>query len=267
MPPPDPSFQAAARQAVVQFVRGRRAGRSSRTIHLVSYPRSGNTLTREFLSVLQGRPQYSVYDGDVVGAEAAPLTHVLDGVDVVKSHQFTDDGDPMIYLVRDGRNATLSFLYMSFLFGGHHFSRLDEVFEAVQHLDRSEGSWTDHVARALAESERRHTLFVRYEDLFAAPQAALVRMARFVGADLASETAEECVARQKQSSRYALNPFNGYLYEPHANSIYDVLKRHRDGNYWQHIFDARSRRYFHENGGTELLMRFGYESSADWWLK
>src|SRR4051812_4421000 len=91
--------------------------RGRRRVWLVSYPRSGNTLMRDYFALLQGRPQWNGYAGDVVGAAGPRLTDVLDGAMIIKTHQMPEaDDDPVIYLLRDGRNATLSFLYMAFLF-------------------------------------------------------------------------------------------------------------------------------------------------------
>jgi hypothetical protein len=234
-------------------------------VYLVSYPRSGNTLVREYFSILQGRPQRSVYAGDVVDATDTALTHSIDHIEIVKSHQIPADRSPMIYLVRDGRNATLSFLYMTFLFGDHQYSELTEVYEGVWRLDATEGCWADHVGEALRQSEVRKVLFVRYEDVVSRPETALRRIIRFTKANVPGAVLGECVRRHERSNRYAQNPYNGYLYEPAKGSIYDILKQRRGGDYWRDILDGRSRRYFHERGGTPLLLRFGYERSADWW--
>jgi hypothetical protein len=264
MPGTNPTIESKARQTIKAFLDRRRSGGRKRA-YLVSYPRSGSTLVREYFSILQGRPQLSVYDGDVVSSTNVALTQSLDHVEIIKSHQMPVDGDPMIYLVRDGRNATLSFLYMSFLFGGHQFSSLAEAYDGIRHLDGAEGCWADHVAQALQQGERRQTLFVRYEDLMCSPEAMLARMARFMNAEVPVEALGDCVRRQKASNDYATNPYNGYLYEPAKNLIYDILKRHRRDDYWRHIFDSRSKRYFHERGGTRFLLHFGYERSPDWW--
>ncbi len=261
----DATFEIMARRAIIAHLQRKRWSAGRQRVYLVSYPRSGSTLVREFFSILQGRPQYSVYDDDVLGATALPLTNALDHLALVKSHQFPADDEPMVYLVRDGRNATLSFLYLTFLSGGHRFSHLAEAYDGVRYLDRAEGSWPDHVAEALRQSERRRMLFVRYEDLVCSPGAVLARMARFMGAGPPAEVIEECLRRQKRSDSYARNPYSGYLYEPEKNSIYDVLKRYRRADYWRYIFDGRSKRHFHESGGTEFLLRFGYAASADWW--
>ena len=261
----DPSFESKARQAIAELLaRGQlKAGRKH--AYLVSYPRSGNTLVRSYFAILQGRPQASVYAADVVRAVNGPLTRALDHIALTKSHQMPADEAPMIYLVRDGRNATLSFLYMAFLFGGHRYCALGEVYDGIRHLHDREGGWADHVAQALALSETRPTLFLRYEDLLSAPQAALAQMLRFLDAEVPPEILEDCVRRQKASDDYAANPYNGFLYEPPKGSIYALLKQHRGGDYWRHIFDDRSKRYFHESGGTQFLLHFGYERATDWW--
>jgi Sulfotransferase domain len=244
----------------------RRAQRDNRKlVYLVSYPRSGNTLVREYFSPLQGRAQQSIYPGDVVDPTDAALTHALDHIEIIKSHRIPADGSPMIYLVRDGRNATLSFLYMTFLFGGHQYSELSEAYEGIWRLDATEGCWADHVAEAVRQSEARQVLFVRYEDVVLSPETALRGMIRFMNADVPAAVLRECVRRHRGSDKYAQNPYNGFLYEPAKGSIYDILKRRRGGDYWRHILDGRSRRYFHDRGATPLLLHFGYERSADWW--
>jgi hypothetical protein len=265
MPETDPSTESRARQAIKDlFVQGKlRAGR--KRAYLVSYPRSGSTLVREWLAILQGRQQLSVYASDVVGSATSALTQALGRIDIIKCHQMPAGSDAMIYLVRDGRNATLSFLYMSFLFGGHTFSALSEVYDGIKQLDQGEGTWADHVAGALEQSERRPTLFVRYEDLVSAPEATLARLVAFLGAEVPDEVLQDCVERQETSSRYTAKHSSGYLYEPQKGSIYDLLKRHRRENYWRHIFDDRSKQYFHARGATPLLLHFGYERSVDWW--
>ncbi|MGD1065801.1 MAG: hypothetical protein ABR975_03205, partial [Vulcanimicrobiaceae bacterium] len=34
---------------------------------------------------------------------------------------------------------------------------------------------------------------------------------------------------------------------------------------WQTAFDAPARRRFHDLGGTEALLRLGYETNENWW--
>ena len=257
----------AGHRIVRRYLDGQSPGseRDRRKIHLVSYPRSGSTLLRRYLSILQGRPQKSRYPEDVVDAQLPALTRELDRLEIVKTHQLPVDDRDLVYLVRDGRNASLSFIYMTFLSGGHRLFRLEEAYEALRELDRREGSWGEHVGSILQEAGRRRTLILRYEDLLATPAAAIARLAEFLDCDVNSETIADCLELERLSTRYAENPFNGYLYDPPPGSIYELLKRHRRDDYWRHIFDARCKRHFHERGGTAGLVHFGYEGSPDWW--
>ncbi|MEA2783091.1 MAG: sulfotransferase [Rhodospirillaceae bacterium] len=244
---------------------GRVGAAAARRIYLVSYPRSGSTLVRKYLSILQGCPQRSIYHDDVVDAATIALTRALDHVEVIKSHRLPPGDDDIIYIVRDGRNATLSFLYLSFLSGGHRLTKLSEAWDGIRQLDEVEGSWGEHVARALGERGRRRILFVRYEDLIRNPHDEMTRIACFMAADLPSEVIASCLRLASSWDGYSRKPLSGYTYEPDPGSIYDLLKRYRGEDYWRHIFDSRCRSHFHERGGTGPLLHFDYERSTDWW--
>ena len=238
--------------------------KATRRVHLVSYPRSGSTLMRKYLALIQGRPQFSIYNEDIVGGAPPVLSEALDHAFVVKSHQFPVDDAPMIYLVRDGRNATLSFLYMAFLFGGHGYSSRADLGEAIRALDKAEGSWADHVSRALDRNNAQR-LILRYEDLMRDPHEAIKGVARFLGGSIDPTAIDRCIRLEKTSRYYVNTPGSGYAFKPRPDTIYYAIHRHRRGDYWREIFDAEASRYFHETGGTDFLLHFGYEQSVDWW--
>jgi hypothetical protein len=238
---------------------------SCKTIFLVSYPRSGSTLLRTYFSILQGRPQLSVYKDDIVNEPGDPLTHVLNDIDLIKSHQLPSGREDIVYLVRDGRNATLSFLYMKFLLGNHRFSAPHEMYGALRYIDADEGSWTRHVEAVLSQSSERQVVFLKYEDLILRPVWFLQRLFDFMQTRVSPSALEHCVRMERKSDSYTKNLHNGYLFQPEPGSIYDLIKRHRIEDYWRFVLDADSQRYFHEQGATELLLRFGYEKSSHWW--
>ena len=170
----------------------------------------------------------------------AALTHALDHIEIIKSHRIPADASPMIYLVRDGRNATLSFLYMTFLFGGHQYSELREVYEGIWRLDATEGCWADHVAEAVQQSEARKVLFVRHEDLVLSPETALKTNDPIHERGRACRGAPRVRPPEQGRGQIAQNPYNGYLYEPAKGSIYDILEQRRGGDYWRHISMAEA---------------------------
>ena len=239
--------------------------KATRRFHLVSYPRSGSTLLRKYLALIQGRPQFSVYDEDIVRGAPPVLSEALQHAFVVKSHQLPANDAPMIYLVRDGRNATLSFLYMGFVFGSHGYSSRAELGDAIRTLDKAEGSWADHVSRALRWGSDTQRLILRYEDLVADPHEAIKGVARFLGGSIDPTAIDRCIRLEKTSRYYVDTPGSGYAFKPRSDTIYDAIHRHRKGDYWREIFDAEASQYFHETGGTAFLRQFGYEQSADWW--
>ena len=235
-------------------------------VYVVCYPRSGSTLLRTYLAELQGRPQVSVYWRDVIHPlGAAPITRELDRFAFVKSHQLRDSFERLVYLVRDGRNAMISFLFLTFLHGGHRISRREDLCEGLRLMLRSDDFWGVHVGRALEAKDRADVLFVRYEDLLRDPAAELRRVAAHLGVSLDEDALAAGVQAGGARREYFEKSLSGYTFTPEPGSIYDVLQRHRSEDYWRLLFDAECRRFFHEQGGTEALLRFGYETSESWW--
>lgn len=235
---------------------------SPNVVYLISYPRSGSTLCRTYFSILQGRPQLSAYPADVVVPEAGPLTDALNDFRLVKSHHFSPAYERVVYLVRDGRNAMISHLYLQFLHGGHQYARREDLLTGLKHLDAEGHFWGDHVAQAL---EQPDVSFVRYEDLISDPQSVLREVIDFAGRSVPEEALAQCVRLASQSQSYRRNLGSGYDHHPEPGSIWATMHAHREDDYWREILDGSSRRWFHERGGTAHLIRFGYENSESWW--
>jgi Sulfotransferase domain len=234
-------------------------------VFLASYPRSGNTLVRKYFSILQGRSQESIYDKDTVSESKAKLTDALDHVELVKSHQLSVAHGDIIYLVRDGRNSVLSFLYLKFLCGDLDFRNRKDICAAIQCVDAQEGTWAAHIQEAVHLGKQQRILFVRYEDVIRDPVLELTRMASFLGVSVTSSVLNQCVEQERASTSFADNPLNGFSHNPDSDSIYAVLKHYRKESYWRYLFDVAACEYFHRQGSTEFLLRFGYEKSSDWW--
>jgi len=241
-------------------------GAPQRTVvHLISYPRSGSTFTRTCFALLQGSPQLSEYQGDIVTAEGGPLTDSLDDIRIVKSHHFRPWHERAVYLVRDGRNAMVSNLYLRYLSGSHELKSPSELTEGLELLASEGESWPAHLNRAVSMAETKPVCFVRFEDLLSDPARELRTMIEFVRREVPDSVIDQCVELAHRSRAYFEHPLSGYAHTPSPGSIYEKLQTRRDADYWDDIFDANARRWFHEEGGTPHLLRFGYESSADWW--
>ena len=150
-------------------------------VYLASYPRSGNTLLRMILWQCFGLKTVSEYDeeprwnanpdwlslvGSVEHWDTDFLVRLDDeqGIVPFKTHAHPENmayrERPAIYVIRDGREACVS--YWRF----HHdiLGRRDVSLRDVIRGDCLFGSWSAHVW-AWGPTTRRNTLFLRYEDM------------------------------------------------------------------------------------------------------
>jgi hypothetical protein len=157
-------------------------------VWLASYPRSGNTMFRMNLWQRHGLKTYSLYkdlDFDHMGASStvghsrlpAPVAELKASkkVYLVKTHELPEDDLPAVYIVRDGRDASVSLAHYyraaPYLSSQERAERAPPPFDEVLRrtiVDGHEGKgWSGHVDAWL---ERRGPLhLVRYEDLTASP--------------------------------------------------------------------------------------------------
>jgi len=94
---------------------------------------------------------------------------------LVKTHLPPRDAQPVIYVVRDGRQSLVSYCnYHRKFFPEHPGGLMNLVLG-----DDYYGGWTEHHAQWM--SGTRRTMLVRYEDLVAAPALLLREIAEFIG--------------------------------------------------------------------------------------
>ena len=149
-----------------------------RKIWLASYPRSGNTYLRSILHTCFGLPSTSIYRRDLGGNSAleryaghfdADATHPdLSGDKplLVKTHGHPPDDAPAIYIVRDGRAASVSLWEFK-----HRRLPLPEII-----VNRA---WSDQVA-AWQPWARPDTLVLRYEEMTGDLRVVLRRLGEFL---------------------------------------------------------------------------------------
>jgi hypothetical protein len=150
-------------------------------IWLASYPRSGNTMLRTIMFNCFGVRSGSVYPRDVSESVGRQIGHVEHGPNrqinltgerfwLIKTHGGPQDGRHAIYVLRNGREATLSY---------HRFLRgtvsLKDIIEGRGQLP----SWSDHLAR-WNPLERPGTLVLRYEEMVANLGVTVDTIARFL---------------------------------------------------------------------------------------
>ena len=223
--------------------RSRAASRRSRPtrIWLASFPRSGNTFLRCILHKCFGLPTTSVYGPRDLGRNrelerrvghfalgSPPPCLAPDMPLLVKTHRRPADADPAIYIVRDGRAATVSLW---------EYERRRRPLRTLVGGDSPFGTWSSHV-EAWRPWERPHTLLIRYEEMTDHIATVLSRLSTFLDAPILSH---------EPPDRSELAAIDGRWVRPYSD--------------WRCKISARDLRLFNAING-EMMARLGYGSNT-----
>lgn len=151
-------------------------------VFIVGYPKSGNTWFQNLVSgVVYGINP--LYVPDTLIQELVPDVHYKRYYKrfwepmFFKSHRFPQpDYARVIYLVRDGRDALVSYFHYKTAKQG----REPDFAEMVKTGEGLMGKWQDHVEAWLANPYGADMIMIRYEDLQSDPVAELERLCAFV---------------------------------------------------------------------------------------
>ena len=170
-------------------------------VWLASYPRSGNTFLRTILWQCFALRSASIYPSDLGGnrkleeyvghIEHGPDRHIRfpeNSIPLVKTHEHAEDKNPAIYVIRDGRAASVSLW---------RFYDKSLPLEAIIEGRHRFGTWSDHV-QSWNPWERPSTLLLRYEDMRSNLVSVLRSISEFLGRDIlrADIPDRDTIARQ-----------------------------------------------------------------------
>ncbi|MEM9496078.1 MAG: sulfotransferase domain-containing protein [Pseudomonadota bacterium] len=162
-------------------------------VWLASYPRSGNTFVRMILREYFGVDTYSMYNDELDIGESRSFSNIVghrsyqggwdefyasaaesDALTPIKTHDAPPDDAKAIYIVRDPEAVMVSLYHYLQNFGRHEFTMEDVILGAT-----SFGGWSAHL-KAWNPKSRISTLFMKYEDIVAAPEKAAGDIAAFL---------------------------------------------------------------------------------------
>jgi hypothetical protein len=225
----------------------------ARDTYLVSYPRSGSTWMRCMLTTLVRGTEVtpalvSATVPDVHRSTRARPRH-LEPL-IVKSHTpFVDLPAKVVYLVRDGRDATLSFHYLQV-----QQQRVPADADPRQAFFREDAwpcPWHEHVSGwldGLAAREPDRALVVRYEDLVADPAGHLEAVAALAGLTAAPPAVARAVRLNARHELRAVERAGG------MGSLNHVGASRPD---WREVLSPDDRRRYEAVAGPTLA-RLGY---------
>lgn len=225
--------------------------------YLMSFPRSGNTWLRHLItSLIHDREDYARLVRTTVpdvhryraDGEKKPNTKPL----IVKSHvPFVDIPAKVIYLVRDGREAMLSYFYLQLKNGKlkPDASPVDFYFKD----DIWPCPWHTHVAGwldGLATWSSERYIIIRYEDLVKSPAQQLFLLGEFIGIPVTEESVQRAL---ELNSKDRLKNTETRDKKGRLNTVVGLDKQVQ----WQDVLLGEDLARYEELAGTEL-QRLGY---------
>lgn len=174
-------------------------------VWLASYPRSGNTFLRTILwqcfalrsasiypTDLGGNRKLEEYVGHIEHGPDAQIRFPENGIPLFKTHEHAEDKNTAIYVIRDGRAASVSL--WRFYDGS---LPLEDIIEGRHRF----GTWSDHV-RSWNPWERPNTLLLRYEDMRENLAGVLTVISKFLGRNILRESIVDRDTIVKQDGRW-----------------------------------------------------------------
>jgi len=225
-------------------------------VFIVGYPKSGNTwmqslitslvfgvnptmmplaLSQELVPDINTKNYYKRYSTDAF----------------FKSHDLPQQGfQRVVYLVRDGRDAMLSFYHMQQLLG------INDSLEAMLRgkVDIYPSSWQDHILAWHKNPYQANKLVIRYEDLLLDTAKELQRLCAFLEIERTAAWIEQVVEGNsfaKMKAKASKNKSMGHaLLEGKADGFFRSGKQ---GNYKKEISEELLQ-YFNEAAKDALQL-------------
>jgi len=164
-------------------------------IFIVGYPKSGNTWMQSLISGLI----YGIdtrYLPDKLAQEIVPDVHArkiykrFGNINFFKSHHLPKpEYKNVIYLVRDGRDALVSYFHFNMKLGIQ--TSLEEMVKEGKGLYPSK--WHEHVEAWLQNPYKSNMLIVKYEDLLKNAVYELQRVCEFINIERDTDLIERVV--------------------------------------------------------------------------
>jgi hypothetical protein len=247
-------------------VRMRHVGIHQADAFVASYPKSGNTWLRFMLGQLLADAEMSFDSVEAfippVGAHRRGPRVLPGGGRLIKTHEsYRDPYGTAIYLVRDGRDVSISYYHHQLrqgTFDGEFSSFLARFLDGRADAF---GVWHEHVASWLDSpiARRGRLEVVRYEEM---RRDALGTMKRVLGL-LGVATSDErirAIIEANTMERMRRKEETASVVKKKRSDI-PIVRKGAPGE-WRQVFTERDHEMFLERAGT-MLARLGYETGPN----
>jgi hypothetical protein len=227
-------------------------------IFLVSYPKSGNTWIRFLLANLLAAKNPVTYESleDYIPSlhRSKERINQFRRPRIIKSHfPFYYIYPKSIYIVRDGRDALVSFYhYLSDL--GKFKGSFEDFFFSDAHMEV--GTWQTHVQGALSYKKENpsNMVIIRYEDLLVDTVLQIRRIVSFCDINKSEEAILEAVEKSTFKQLKRMQREKGIFIENKKVNFF----RRGVTRQWQAYFSPEISELFIRESG-ELLGHLGYD--------
>lgn len=231
-------------------------------IFLVSFPKSGNTWVRFWLANLL-RPEQIEVNFRTINALVPPVTalpnlkHPLPDPRFIKSHApFQPQYPRIVYILRDGRDAMLSYYY-------YQRNKLPAGTTLADFLAQTPWPchWANHVASWLdANLPADKFLLLRYEEMKQDPAGQLQRLIQFSQLNVTPERFQQAL---KQSSFQAMRQAEQKYGGPGGHNPEGGFMRQGKNGGWREQFGPTEKEIAKKEM-NQMLIRLRYEQKGDW---
>lgn len=227
-------------------------------VFLVSYPKSGNTWARFMLSYVlfpelkEGDVDFRTMELYVPDLHVGPPRPDLPAPRVMKTHSpYSEKYRRVIYMVRDGRDAVVSYYYHTTQRGN-----FQGTFSEFLRWQTPFGTWADHVKGWLGPHPSQDIMVVKYEELKSSPVKVLKRMMDFIGVKANPERLRAAVEWSSFNKMKKIEKEKGL---PHPGAENQEFVRKGQVGGWEEEFSESDLEFFLNTGAREMLDRMGYQ--------
>jgi hypothetical protein len=238
-------------------------------LQVVSYPRSGNTLTIHLLTDLF-QTNYLQDFGSYLAFHRGTF-RLLDQTmpTIVKGHALRPQhtAERVAYIVRDGRDALLSYAHYTHAAGHHDLTAREDMARCVDFLCSTyrgpeEMNWIEHVNRAIALQRVNPNFRVfRYEDIRSGDRETLRALVSFanLGDSMRSDAALDAALAKADTWRASVTapswvPETRY---PETSFLFHWQDNRTQSN-WRASFTDEAMDRFMAHGAAASLEALGY---------
>ncbi len=175
----------------------------------------------------------------------------------MKSHAlFIREYPKVIYLVRDGRDAYVSYYY-------HRLKQLPQGIDFGRFLQRQDHypcRWGDHVASWISKRDYANLLVVKFEDLKTDCLKQINRILNFLDVKRSKKRIEAAIEASSFENMKRIEIDKGRLYKNQGPEVF--MRKGKTGD-WKNHFGTKEKVYFKSFEGN-LLVKLRYEEDNNW---